>query len=520
MFSTADWKKYLSRVAGGTVGFGLLLVLVVDFENPPDILLFVGRFHPMVVHFPIGFLVLGGILEGISRYVPEVEVPGSTILLVLGLSAVSAVIAVAAGFFLSLSGGYNENLIGWHKWLGIAVAFGTIGALMLKGRAESSDDTLWMRTYHGVLLGTVVLLLTTGHLGGTLTHGSGYLTRYLPPPVARITGLEGGPPANRTLANVDSAVVFTDFVQPVLNERCVTCHNESKTKGELRLDTPEQIMEGGKDGEIITPGDPDGSEIVRRITLPLYHDDRMPPEGDEPLTVEETELIRWWIATGASFDTTVAAVRTDETPSSVETALRRRSRSREAVKTGIYALDVTPPDSSVIEELTGDGFIIRSIARDAPFLEVKWPSERYPVDPEQLARLELIARQTAWLDLADADITEGALAAMNSFEHLTRLHLERSSITDEALRHLDGLDHLKYLNLYGTNVTDAGLQQLGTLKDLKAVYLWQTDVTPQGVEQFQQRRPGVRIHQGASVVTVEDSTATDADSTEAVANDS
>ncbi len=513
MLSTRNWKKLAIRGGGGFVVLALLLTLLVDVDNPPDILLFVGRFHPMVVHFPIGFLVIGGLLEVVSRFVPEVRVPDSTILLVLGLGAVSAIGAVVAGFFLSLSGGYNEDLIGWHKWLGIVVAVGGLAAVGLKLYSAREVHSSWSHAYRGVLIGTVAVLLITGHLGGTLTHGSGYLTRYLPEPIKQLTGLGAGMMGSRTIAHVDSAVVYTDLVQPILNDRCVECHGQSKTEGELRLDTPEQLMKGGEDGEVITPGNPEQSELVERITLPLYHDDRMPPEGEEPLSIEQTELIRWWVATGASFDTTVAELRADAVPTSVQTVLTRLSRPRSERKTGLYALEVEPADSGAIERLRGEGFDIQRIADDAPFLEVRLQESGDAVDQKQLARLEPIAPQVAWLDLAGTDLAQGALRSVGVFEHLTRLHLERSSVADETLQHIDGLEHLEYLNLYGTSITDAGLQQLGELKDLKKVFLWQTNVTPEGIEQFQQQRRGVRINRGAAMAVV-DSTDVASDSTE------
>lgn len=511
--TTSYSRKTVAAWVGAGLAFLFAVLLLVDFDNPPDILLFIGRFHPMVVHFPIGFLVVGGLLEAISRYRADWPVPDATILLVLGVGAVSAFIAVVAGFLLSLSGGYSEGVIGWHKWLGIVVAVGSVGAVGLKWMMmqEGYDVLRGTRAYEGVLFGTVGLLLMTGHLGGTLTHGSGYLTQYLPAPVKQLTGLGGADLGDRTIANVDSAVVFTDLVQPVLNDRCVSCHNENKTKGELRLDGPEQIVEGGEDGEILVPGHPQQSEIVRRITLPLYHEDRMPPEGEEPLTVEQTELIRWWIATGASFDTTVAAVRTAETPSSVQTVLARLGRPRGQIKTGIYALDVPPPDSTLVAELSERGYALQKIARDAPFMEVQLPDGTEPIGAEHLTPLEPVYEQIAWLDLSGAALTEKALAAVSEMEHLTRLHLQNSSVSDRALGHLSGLEYLEYLNLYGTDISDTGLEPLGELKNLKTLYLWQTNVTEQGVERWKQQHPEITVNRGASLMTV-DSTVVSADS--------
>ena len=59
-------------------------------------------------------------------------------------------------------------------------------------------------------------------------------------------------------------------------------------------------MHGGENGAEVVPWDPAGSELVRRITLPVDDDDHMPSNGKNPLTTDEIALIERWIAAGAS----------------------------------------------------------------------------------------------------------------------------------------------------------------------------------------------------------------------------
>src|SRR2546425_9279670 len=77
-------------------------------------------------------------------------------------------------------------------------------------------------------------------------------------------------------------VDFAKDIQPILQQICVKCHGPEKQKGKLRLDSKEATFKGGKDGQVITPGEADKSELYRRITLPKGNDDIMPNEG-EPL---------------------------------------------------------------------------------------------------------------------------------------------------------------------------------------------------------------------------------------------
>src|SRR5689334_3328900 len=90
-------------------------------------------------------------------------------------------------------------------------------------------------------------------------------------------------------------VDFAKQIRPIFADTCYKCHGPQKQKGKLRLDSVEAIMKGGKDGKVLAPGDPDKSEIYKRIILSKDDDDVMPPEGD-PLPKDKTNLIKQWIA--------------------------------------------------------------------------------------------------------------------------------------------------------------------------------------------------------------------------------
>lgn len=99
-------------------------------------------------------------------------------------------------------------------------------------------------------------------------------------------------------------VDFNREVRTILSNRCFLCHgpDEEERQAGLRLDQRESALEAHDSGEIaIVPGDPDASELVARIAS----DDeslRMPPaEHGEPLTPEEIEILRRWIAEGAEY---------------------------------------------------------------------------------------------------------------------------------------------------------------------------------------------------------------------------
>jgi hypothetical protein len=265
-------------------------------------------------------------------------------------------------------------------------------------------------------------------------------------------------------------------------------------KGELRMDSPEQLVKGGESGPLFVAGNAAESEMVKRLLLPEEHDDHMPPKGKSQLTKEQVELIRWWIDGGASFDKTVA--QHQATPEVKVMLARLGNGAIEDKPTGVTALKVPPAPGGLITQLRSMGMSVTAVAQGSNLLEVKWWTKAGGAGKEPFVLLPKLAQQVTWLDLSNAQLPAEAWDVLPSLKHLSRLHLQQSNATDAVLAKLKGLPHLEYLNLYGTTVTDAGLQHLVGLKSLKALYLWQTKVTPEGVRQLQQKLPDLRVDRG------------------------
>lgn len=519
-------RRSLLRTNRRLVAAGIVLMLalsayLIDWSQPPGIIFLLGSLHPVVVHFPVGLLILAVVLEGLFRYNPRFSFVKPTIPIVLGLGALGAVVSAGAGWMLAVTGEYGGGLVEWHQWLGIGVAVGGVSAWLLEREARKASPLIPRAEagYIAMLSLTAVLLVVTGHLGGSLTHGSGFVTQHLPAPIRTLVGGLGAARSADVPVPVDSALVYQDLVHPILQDRCVECHGPSKTEGELRLDSPDYIRAGGEGGAVVQPGEPEQSELIERVTLPLYHDDLMPPEGHAPLSVEHVELLRWWIANGASFEARVADMEEDRTPPSVQTVLTRLSRPRDEIRTGIYAEEVAPPDSSVLEDLARSPLRIRRIASDDPFLQVEVRAPVDTVDAALLNQLADVAPQVAWLDLSGNTVLAPALQVMGTFPHLTRLDLRGATIEEAGLQALERCTFLEYLNLVDSNVSDAGLARLASVKSLKTLYLWRTAVTDAGVDRLAARLKGLNVNRGATLV-VHDSTRTDTIRTAAAREDS
>lgn len=93
---------------------------------------------------------------------------------------------------------------------------------------------------------------------------------------------------------------FREQIQPILETNCVRCHMESKVKGGLRMDTHEQLLEGGDTADAVVPGNSAKSELLVRIHLRPIDEGVMPDEG-KALQPEEVALLDAWVEAGADW---------------------------------------------------------------------------------------------------------------------------------------------------------------------------------------------------------------------------
>ena len=148
-------------------------------QTVPDVFMFLGRFHPLFVHLPIGLLVFTLFAESMLLWKPRESF--KKIIPILWLfSALGAACSAASGYLLSLGGGYEEDALSFHKNGGIALCcISTTCYLLYVLPLDFMKKTVRPIRYL-LVLGAGVLLVTTGHGGGSLAHGSNYLTEFRP----------------------------------------------------------------------------------------------------------------------------------------------------------------------------------------------------------------------------------------------------------------------------------------------------------------------------------------------------
>ena len=130
----------------------------------------IGNLHPLLVHLPIGIIILAFLME-LWRLRKPSNTKDETIQFVLGVGALSAIFSLATGWLLGDNGSYDPNLLSDHKWMAVAFTVACSALFFIK-----RSDALWAKKiYHPLFAVTVILLIITGHFGGNITHGEGFL---------------------------------------------------------------------------------------------------------------------------------------------------------------------------------------------------------------------------------------------------------------------------------------------------------------------------------------------------------
>jgi mono/diheme cytochrome c family protein len=442
---------------------------------------FLGRFHPVLVHLPIGILLMGILLQWLSAS-PKYNVSNNVIRVVLLIGTFSAILSCITGLLLSGSGDYETDLVSWHMWMGMGVA---AASLLFLQRILAKKNGIGTRLTSVSLL---VLIVLTGHLGGSLTHGADYLTAALKGETETVVN-------RKPIANIQEAKVYDDVIQPLLQAKCYNCHNARKQKGGLRMDDPQRLQKGGKDGEVILPGKADQSEMVKRLLLPEGDEHHMPPKQKPQLNERDIALIHWWINGGADFNKKVKDLPQPEKVKQALLALQS-NHLRPKPPSTVPATEVEKADENAVRTLKDLGAVIVPVAKGSNYLMANFVTVPN-LTGDQVKLLLPLKKQLVWLKLNDSKITDQALATIAECRNITLLHLNNTGITDKGLASLKTMDSLQLLSLVGTTVTVKGLAQLANLKKLQSLYAYQTGVKETDLAFLHQCFPKALIDLGA-----------------------
>lgn len=270
-----------------------------------------GMQHAAVVHLPIGLAFIGIAFALASALASRSSAMRWSVVLLYIALAFAAWLATQSGEDAHALMTRNQpaaahTIIDHHEELATKIwifALGTAGLFML-----SAIETPILRR-GAAWLGVTATLFTagwvavTGHHGGTAVYE--YAVGTANPMTSEDVQGRGTEAGDATTVEAFEASGFSEReafflanVKPILDSSCQRCHNPDRAhrSGELDQTSRETILEGGRSGPALVPGKPEESLIMLRVTS---DDDerRMPPT--EPLSDEEIEALRRWIADGA-----------------------------------------------------------------------------------------------------------------------------------------------------------------------------------------------------------------------------
>ena len=405
-----------------------------------EVLEYIGKFHPVVLHLPIGALYLTFCLVILENFFKSQY----TIPIRFGLlfSFVFSALAALLGYFLYLSDEFSGDLIDRHMWLGISTT------LFIGGLLWMHKTSKYLKYFTPSFVLTIVLLSVTGHFGGQITHGSEYLKL---PDFSQTT----------KIIKTDSLNLYTSMVMPILDNKCVKCHNQNKSKGGLMLNSEQAILKGGKSGSVLVSFDPNSSHLYNYPKLPIDDKLHMPPEGNSQLTKNEIEIFRIWIEKGAHF----------EKLNSIESFLENEKKAIISLIPSNETI-VDPPRKKDLEALLDLNFRLERNSTSNNYLDAKYLGQL--LKSKHINALVKVKDQLIKLDLSNSDLDDAQLLKLKSLKNLKYLKINNTKITDKGLSSINY--SVQSLNLNNSAVTYNGLRKLLDDSSLKAVYLWNTNI--------------------------------------------
>ena len=167
------------------------------------------------------------------------------------------------------------------------------------------------------------------------------------------------------------AVDFNKDIKPILETRCVSCHGIEKKKGDLDLSNLLSANKGGENGPAISPGKPEESELIHRITLAHDDDDIMPPKG-EALTTLQIQALKEWISEEAKWPDGLILVKKD--------AIKPEDLAKEALN--LSSVSIYPPQASLTTSADLQRFVAVATYNDGTTRDI---TNRVTFEPKDTA---------------------------------------------------------------------------------------------------------------------------------------
>ena len=459
--------NFLKRLLEYSIfSLAILLAFLLVFEKflyVPILVKWIGHWHPLVLHFPI-VLVLITIIqywrkdEYFSWY--------------LNISTFLTLITATTGFLLSLESGSKSDLILTHQWLGIAVSYVMVFWYGLNQRIIQKK--ILTISIQGVLL---FLIVITGHFGGMVTHGQDFLSF-------------SNKNDQNTVIIPDDPVIFKHIIQPILDSKCSSCHNQNKSKGEFVLTDYASLLNGGKSGKSIDLNNFLNSSLLKRISLPIEDEKHMPPVDEKQLTDNENALLLSWIKKGAAENMKFSNLETDDISYEPIKKIIDNSKNNR--------WETLPKVSNEkIEQLSSNYVSISRIYSNSNALElIIYPHKDY--NSTTISELQPLAKNIVELNLSKLPILKQDLSFIALCTNLEKLNISNTTVNKEDMRGFTQLNNLIELKIYNTNLDNSFLDLIYKLPGLKSLYAYNTNITEEGIKEFNENNNEIIIYKSAN----------------------
>ena len=449
-----------------------------------EAIFFLGRFHPLLVHLPIGFLILAILIESYCS-IFKIKINHRVINFTWFIAFFSSVLTTILGLLVAETGHYIDENLFMHKIFGLSLTAISFISWFLRLSIFSNLFSSSLKTLSNTII--IVLLTLTGHYGGNLTHGETYLVDYAPENIKELVVKKN----KYVELEIDSVKVYDDLIQPIFNQKCVSCHNKEISRGNLNMDSYSNLLKGGSSGIPINKSDPRKSLLIRRITMPTSELKYMPPDG-EPVSFDEIKTLIWWINNLDKSNENLVSLKVED---DIKESLEMLYSLNFTEKQWFEKISIDKIDESLVQNIDKSVFQIKFISDEKKFLSVKYLQKNVSVS--DIEKLQKISKYIAYFTAKSSNISNELIKGISNFENLVKLEIQDNNIDDESIKILQSLKNLEILNIHNTKITSKSIEILKTFKNLKRAYVWGTSISRSEIDQFNRKEEKLKLIGGS-----------------------
>jgi hypothetical protein len=444
-----------------------LLIVLAFFSHkiqPGLFLQWMGKFHPLVLHFPI---VFGMVISIWLFFWQHTKIHIDTQKLLLAANALFASVTAVFGILLSLQNSYEADIINWHKWGGVAVAVFSWTFLYI----------LNLKVVIKRILAVLFLFVLIGstHKGAQLTHGVNALS--FPKSACAETNVE--------ITEDSTATVYQLGVAPILAQKCISCHGTEKSKANLQLHTPESIAKGSENGDILKAGLNGESVLFKSIHLPLDDDDHMPPDGKLQLTPDELRILSLWIKSGGNFDQRISELAKNDSLFLLVNKYQTAASQKASLNFNLPGL----------EEFNSNYCSVNYLFNGSDEVEVNF-FQGANYNRENLKRLEKIKTGIVNLNMQGMPLSKEDIDIILQFSNLQKVNLNSTGLNISELERLKSLTKLKSVSISGIDFDETEFDKFLDGAKFAAVNVWSQKAGKKQLKNIIAKYPDINITVG------------------------